>query len=32
MVAQVRYSVELCVVCTVYVETRSACFLFESQN
>jgi hypothetical protein len=40
MVAQVRYSVAgqsggrltLCAVCTVHVETRSACFLVESQH
>jgi hypothetical protein len=40
MVAQVGYSVAwrsrgrvtLCVICTVHVETRSACFLFEPQN
>jgi hypothetical protein len=40
MVAQVGYSVAewssgwvaLCVVCTVHVETRSACFLVEPQN
>jgi hypothetical protein len=40
MVAQVRYSVvgrsrgqvAPCEVCTVHVETRSACFLVESQN
>jgi hypothetical protein len=40
MVAQVRYSVAgqsggrltPCAVCNVHVETRSACFLVESQN
>jgi hypothetical protein len=40
MVAQIRYSVAerlrgrvaLCVICTVYVETRSVSFLIEPQN
>jgi hypothetical protein len=40
MVAQVRYSVARrsrgrvapCVVCTVHVKTRSACFLVEPEN
>jgi hypothetical protein len=27
-----RGQVTLCVVCTVYVETRSVCFLVEPQN